>query len=100
MSKGVCVSILSLVVMLITACAGMKVIDPSEPNNKGTLALDMSGGSPKLVATYTCKLKSMGNRFYAVAKTEEEARKEVAAKCRDRTLLSICEEDKIECEKN
>ncbi|WII71062.1 hypothetical protein QJS83_11375 [Bdellovibrio sp. 22V] len=84
----------------MAGCAGMKVIDPNEPDNKGTLALDMSGGSPKLVATYTCKLKSMGNRFSAVAKTEEEARKEVIAQCKDRTLLSVCEPDKVECAKN
>lgn len=81
-------------------CAGLKVIDPREPDNTGTLALDVSEGQPRLVATYTCKMKSMGNRFSAIGKTEEEARKEVLARCQDKTLLSFCEKEKIECFKN
>ncbi len=93
---------ITLVVAMLavfTGC-GLKVINPNEPNNKGTLALDMSSGSPKLVETYTCKLESMGNRFSAVGKTEAEARTEVVAKCQDRTLISNCKADNAKCEKN
>ncbi|MNL04165.1 hypothetical protein D3C87_1247280 [compost metagenome] len=84
---------------ILTGC-GLKVIDPSEPNNEGTLALDVKGGQVSLVETYTCKLKSMGNRFSAIGKTEVEARTEVLAKCKDRTLLSVCKAEEITCAKN
>lgn len=91
----------AFVVLLITGCAGIKVINPKDQNpNAGTLALDASGGGLKLVETYTCKLESMGNRFSAVGKTEEEARKEVVARCQDRTLLSFCKPEKVTCLKN
>lgn len=83
----------------MTGC-GLKVINPNEPNNKGTLALDASGGQLKLVNTYTCKLESMGHRFYAVGKTEEEARQEALAKCRDHSVLSFCKIENAKCEKN
>ena len=91
--------VFAMTLMLITGC-GLKVINPNEPNNKGTLALDVSEGSPKLVATYTCNLESMGNRFSAVGKSEAEARQEVVAKCKDRTLISNCKLDKAKCSKN
>ncbi len=93
---------ITLVVAILTICTscGLKVINPNEPNNKGTLALDVSSGSPKLVETYTCKLQWMGNRFSAVGKTEAEARTEVVAKCQDRTLISNCKADNAKCEKN
>lgn len=86
--------------LAISGCAGLKVIDPREPDNTGTMALDVSDGRPRLVATYTCKMKSMGHRFSAIGKSEEEARKEVLARCQDKTLLSFCEKEKIECFKN
>lgn len=93
--------VLSSAMMLIIACAGIKVINPNDQNpNAGTLAVDASGGGLKLVETYTCKLESMGNRFSAVGKTEEEARKEVVARCQDRTLLSFCKTEKVTCLKN
>lgn len=92
--------ILLVVILTIGTGCGLKVINPNEPNNKGTMALDMSSGSPKLVATYTCKLQWMGNRFSAVGKTEAEARTEVVAKCQDRTLISNCKADNAKCEKN
>lgn len=93
---------ITLVVAMLavfTGC-GLKVINPNEPNNTGTLALDVTSGSPKLVGTYTCQLQSMGNRFSAVGKTEAEAKSEVVAKCKDRTLLSSCKADNAKCAKN
>ena len=92
--------ILLLAVLTLGSGCGLKVINPNEPNNKGTLALDMSSGSPKLVGTYTCQLQWMGNRFSAVGKTEAEARTEVVAKCQDRTLISNCKADNAKCEKS
>lgn len=89
-----------LLSLLLSAC-GIKVINPNDQNqNEGTLAVDLSGGKLKLVETYTCKLESVGNRFSAIGKTEEEAKKEVVAKCKDRTLLSFCKEEKVTCIKN
>jgi hypothetical protein len=86
---------------ILVGCAGIKVVNPNDKNqNDGTLALDTSGGNLKLAATYTCKLESMGTRLSAVGKTEEEARKEVIARCHDRSLISVCEPDKIKCQKN
>lgn len=80
---------------------GMKVINPNDQNpNEGTLAVDVSGGKLKLVSTYTCKLESVGNRFSAVGKTEAEAKNEVVAKCKDRTLISFCNPEKVTCIKN
>nr|BFD59111.1 hypothetical protein CKG001_12180 [Bdellovibrio sp. CKG001]BFD62489.1 hypothetical protein BdHM001_11700 [Bdellovibrio sp. HM001] len=80
---------------------GLKVINPNDQNpNKDTLALDMSSGRPELVATYTCKVQSQGSRFFGLGKTEEEARKDALGKCRSRTLLSFCDEQKVTCEKN
>lgn len=86
-------------VFAITGC-GLKVIHPNEPDNKGTLAVDASGGQLKLVNTYTCKLESMGKRFYAVGKTEDEARQEALAKCRDNAVLSFCKPENAKCEAN
>jgi hypothetical protein len=91
----------SAVLVMLVGCAGIKVINPNDQNkNAGTLALDVSDGSPKLVATYTCKLESMGNRFSAIGKSEEEARQETLAKCRDKTILSFCKPEKTTCMKN
>lgn len=89
------------ILILLSAGCGMKVINPNDQNkNEGTLALDVSGGKVALVATYTCKLESMGNRFSALGKTEEDARAEVLAKCQGRTLLSFCKAENITCVKN
>lgn len=90
-----------IVIPFMLGCAGIKVVNPADKNdNKGTLALDYSDGQPKLVNTYTCKLNSMGKRFSAVGKTEEDTRKEVLSRCRDATVLSFCKEADIGCEKN
>jgi len=98
--KNIRLKIMAVVTLLTISGCGLKVINPNEPNNKGTLALDVSSGSPKLVGTYTCQLSSMGNRFSAVGKTEAEAKSEVVAKCKDRTLLSNCKADNAKCAKN
>lgn len=82
-------------------CAGVKVVDPNKPNNKGTLQVDWSGGSPKLVGTFTCTMVGAnGKRVYATGKSEDEARKEAIAKCQDQTLVSFCKSSKMSCEKN
>ncbi len=86
---------------LCLGCAGMKVVDPSKPATKGTLQLDLSKGSPKLVATHTCTMVGAnGKRVYATGKSEKEARKEAIAKCQDQTTVSFCKVSKISCEKN
>lgn len=100
MKKRSLVAIAGILVLLSSGC-GLKVINPNDQNkNEGTLALDVSDGKVGLVATYTCKLESMGNRFSALGKTEEEARKEVLAKCQGRTMLSFCKAENITCVKN
>lgn len=92
---------LSLFIVLLGGCAGMKVINPNRPDNKGTLQVDYSSGTPKLVSTYTCTMVGAnGKRVYAVGKSEEEARKEVIAKCQDQTVISFCNVSRLSCEKN
>ena len=88
-------------VIVLAGCAGMKVVKPEDENkDAGALALDLSTGEPKLVSTYSCKLDSGNNRLSAIGKTEEEARKEVIARCRDRTVVSSCDASKVKCVKN
>ncbi|MFM6928650.1 MAG: hypothetical protein ACKOX6_09305 [Bdellovibrio sp.] len=100
MKKSIMIMTVSTLAVWMGGC-GLKVINPNDQNpNKGTMALDISGGSPKLVGTYTCKLSSQGSRFYGLGKTEDEARKDALGKCQGRTLLSFCDEKKITCEKN
>lgn len=100
MTKNFIIVTVSTLAVWVGGC-GLKVINPNDQNpNKGTLALDISGGSPKLVATYTCKLDSLGNHFYGFGKNEEEARNDAMGKCQSRTLLSFCDEKKVKCEKN
>jgi hypothetical protein len=84
---------------LFSAGCGLKVVNPEDEKNKGALAVDYSDGI-KLVPTYTCKLESMGNRFSALGKSEDEASKEVLARCKDRTTISFCKPEKIKCFKN
>ncbi len=77
------------------------VVDPNKPNNKGTMQLDYSDGSLKLVGTYTCSIVGAnGRRVYATGKNEEEARKEAIAKCQSQTVISFCNNSKMSCEKN
>jgi hypothetical protein len=91
----------TLVTFFILGCSGLKVVNPNKPNNKGTLQLDYSSGSPKLVETYTCTMVGAnGKRVYATGKSESEARKEAIAKCQDQTVISFCKSSKISCEKN
>lgn len=87
--------------MFSFGCAGMKVINPNDQNQEaGTKMVDFSGGSFKIVETYSCKIESMGHKVTAIGKTEKEARVEVLAKCKDRTVISFCKEDQISCVKN
>lgn len=98
--QKVFLAVVSILTISSVGC-GLKVINPNDQNpNKDTLALDVSDGSPKLVATYTCKIVSQGSRFFGLGKTEEIAAKEALAKCRARTLLSFCDPQQVKCEKN
>lgn len=81
----------------IAAC-GLKVVNPEDEKNKGTMAVDWSKG--EIVSTYTCKLVGIGKTYQAVGKTEAEAKKEVIARCQDGTLISVCNADKVKCFKN
>lgn len=84
-------------------CAGMKVVYPNDDiqKNKGTLALDLSSGTPKLVETFTCTIvASNGKRVSAIGKSEAAARNETLAKCRDQTIVSFCLEKNLKCERN
>lgn len=95
------ISYVLLVALFLGGCAGVKVIDPNKTDNKGTLQVDYSGGSPKLVSTYTCTMVGAnGKRVYAIGKSENEARQEAIAKCQDQTLISFCKVAKMSCEKN
>lgn len=91
-----------IVLMLISGCAGVKVINPNDQNkNAGTLALDLSSGKPKLVETYTCYIvASNGNRVSTIGKTEDDAKKEALAKCKDQTVISFCDLKNVKCTKN
>lgn len=86
-------------VLGLCGCSGLKVVDSNE--NAGTKAVDVSGGNLKLVDTYTCKIvASNGQRVSAVGKTENEARNEAIARCRDKTLISVCSYKNVTCVKN
>jgi hypothetical protein len=81
----------------------MKVINPNDPatKNAGTKALDFSGGTPKIVSTFTCSIvASNGTKVSAIGKTEAEARKEALAKCRSETIVSFCLEKNLKCAAN
>lgn len=82
-------------------CAGMQVIHPDRPNNKDARILEIKDGAIGFAKTYTCTLVA-GNRkrVYAIGKTEDEARQEAMARCRDQTVVSFCDIAKISCEKN
>jgi hypothetical protein len=86
----------------LLSCAGMKVVNPNDKNeNQGTKALDLSSGKLTVVDTYSCKIvASNGQRVSAIGKSEEAARKEALAKCRDKTHVSFCDVKNLKCEKN
>ena len=93
--------VLTVHLLFLSACSGLKVVDPNKPKTQGTLQLDYSGGSPKLVETYSCTMVGAnGKRVYATGKSEDEARTEAIAKCQDQTAISFCKTSKISCEKN
>ncbi len=87
-------------VLALAGCAGMKVVNPNEQKEQETKMVDWSGGTPKIISPYNCKLESMGNKFSALGKTEEEAKTEVLARCRDKTVISFCKAENIACSKN
>lgn len=87
-----------LVLLLALTSCGLKVIRPEDEKNKGTMAVDWSNG--KVVPTVTCKLVGVGKTHRAVGKSEAEATKEVVARCKDGSVVSICDEKKVECWKN
>lgn len=90
-----------IMTFFLLGCSGIKVVDPNKPNEKGTLQLDYSSGTPKLVETYSCTMvASNGKRVTATGKTENEARQEAIARCQDQTVVSFCKAAKISCEKN
>ncbi|WP_413287683.1 hypothetical protein [Bdellovibrio sp. HCB337] len=100
MKKTNLVLAFSLAGFLVVGC-GLKVINPNDKNpNEGTLALQTGEGGIKITGTYSCKLQSMGNRFWGMGNTEEDARKEVMAKCQSHTVLSFCDVSKATCMKN
>jgi len=85
--------------ILLPGCAGLKVIHPDRPSEKGTLAYDHQ--TRKLVETHTCTMVGAnGKRVFATGKTEDDARKEATAKCQDQTVVSFCKNSKMSCEKN
>ena len=95
------ISFLFLISTFVSACSGLKIIDPNKPDTKGTLQVDYSGGELKLVGTYTCTMvASNGTRVSGTAPTEADARKEAISKCQSQTAVSFCTVSKIACEKN
>lgn len=75
--------------LLFVGCAGVKVIHPNDKKNQGP------------AGTYSCSLvASNGKRVYAVGKTEKEAREEAIARCRDKTLISVCLDKNVKCVRN
>ncbi len=90
-----------VVVLFFTACTGIKVIDPTKQNTNGTVAIDYSTGTPKVVETFSCTIVGAnGKRVYGTGKSESLARTEAVAKCRDQTAISFCEASKVSCQKN
>ena len=94
-------TVVTLLASYLIGCSGMTVVHPDRPDNKGTLQVDYSGGSPKLVGTYTCTMVGAnGKRVYATGKSESEAREEVIARCQDQTAVSFCKVARVSCERN
>jgi hypothetical protein len=74
--------------MLLTSCSGVKVINPND-KNRGE------------AGTFTCSIvASNGKRVYANGKTEDEARNEALARCRDKTIISSCQTKNTKCVRN
>lgn len=103
MKNAITISVLGVFLCLSFSC-GMKVIHPDEKDkNAGTKMVDWSSGSPKIVSTYSCSIVTMAKdnkKVIAIGKTEDEARKEVLAKCRDQTIISVCLEKNVKCVQN
>jgi hypothetical protein len=90
-----------LLFIALAGCSGLKVVKPEQNKDAGTLMIDWSGSKPQVVGTHGCSLKTIeGKTVSALGKTEEEARREVLARCRDKSLFSVCNEKKVTCTKN
>ena len=93
--------LLIFVIQGLMAGCGLKVVNPNDQKKEaGTKMLDFSSGKPQVVSTFGCYLKSGTRSFSASAKTEQEARTEVLARCKDATVVSFCKEADIKCEPN
>lgn len=102
--KNFVTTVLGVFLFLSLGCSGMKVVRPDEKDkNAGTKMVDWSSGTPKIVSTYSCSIVTVANdnkKVIGIGKTEAEARKEVLAKCRDQSILSICLEKNVKCVQN
>lgn len=77
-----------LFALLLTSCAGVKVIHPND-KHKGP------------AGTFTCSIvASNGKRVFATDKTEDAARNEALARCRDKTIISSCMSKNTQCVRN
>jgi hypothetical protein len=102
MKNAITITVLGFFLSLSFGC-GMKVVHPEKNKDEGTKMVDWSGGIPKVVSTYSCSIVVVTNdnkKVTAIGKSEDEARKEVLAKCRDQTIISVCLEKNVKCVEN
>lgn len=72
-------------ILFLASCAGVKVIHPNDKNGN-------------VVGAYTCSIVAgNGKRVSAVGKTLDEARDEALARCRDKTIISVCLPKNTKC---
>lgn len=72
---------------VVSSCAGVKVINPEDAKHAN--------------GKYTCSLVAgNGKRVYASGGNEAEARDEAIARCRDKTIVSVCLAKNTKCIKN
>lgn len=104
MKNSIVIAGMGILLSLLFGCSGMKVVHSGEENkNANTKMVDWSSGTPKIVSTYSCSIVSVMNnnkKITAIGKSEDEARKEALAKCRDQSLLSVCLEKNVKCVQN
>ena len=104
MKNAITIAGFGIFLSLLFGCSGMKVVHPDEKNkNAGTKMVDWSGGTPKIISTYSCSIVAVtadNKKVTAIGKTEAEARKEALAKCKDQILLSFCREENVKCVQN
>lgn len=84
-NKFLKVTHLVCLISFLASCAGVKVIHPNDKKEN-------------VVKTYTCSIvASNGKRVSAVGKTLDEARDEALARCRDKTIISVCLPKNTKC---